>query len=76
MRITNLEVNTEAVRKMLFNNSWTINELAEKAGVSLITANRFVNGRVLPYPSTMKKLCKALGCTPAEITREKEDKPE
>lgn len=73
MRITNLEVNTEAVKKMLFNKCWTVAELAEKAGVSLITADRFVNGRVLPYPSTMKKLCKALSCTPAEITRERED---
>lgn len=73
MRITNLEVNTKAVKKMLFSKSWTINELAERAGVSLITANRFVNGRVLPYPSTMKKLCKALNCTPEEITKEKEN---
>ena len=42
-------------------------ELAEKAGVSLITVNRLENeeGESSPRPETVRRLAKALGVDPA-----------
>lgn len=73
MNLNNLEVNTEAVQKMLFNKCMNISELSKKSGVPIATTQRFVSGNVQPRMTTLKKICDCLGCEPEEITKEKEN---
>ena len=45
----------------------TQTELAEAAGISLVTLNRLENGKQKPSFKTIRKLAKALGVEPGEI---------
>ena len=46
----------------------SLRDLAAKAGVAYVTIHRIETGqRVRPYPSTLRKLAKALGVEPAEL---------
>lgn len=71
-RKSNLVVSKEKVRDLLLLKCWTVAELAEAAGVAYNTASNFVNNTGLPYPSTIKKICAALECNPADILEPKE----
>jgi len=42
-------------------------ELAEAAGISLITLNRLENGKQKPSFKTIRKLAEALGVKPGDI---------
>ena len=45
----------------------TQTELAEAAGISLVTLNRLENNKQKPSFKTIRKLAKALGVEPGEI---------
>lgn len=65
-----MKINVNAIKKILFEKCMTITELAEKSDISLVTAMRVVNGKVLPRATTLKKICKVLKCKPSDITSE------
>ena len=52
------------LRERLFS---TQTELAEAAGISLVTLNRLENNKQKPSFKTIRKLAKALGVEPGEI---------
>jgi transcriptional regulator with XRE-family HTH domain len=47
----------------------TQEDLAEKAGVHVQSIIKIENNHVQPYPSTIRKLARALGVQPRELTR-------
>lgn len=71
-----LEIKTDAVKKLLFDNCMSISDLSKKSGVPIATTQRFVSGNVSPRTTTLKKICDCLGCKPEEITTIKGDKGE
>ena len=64
---TDLAIDTEKLREILALKCLTLNDLANKAGVSYNTISNLVRNVGFPYPSTMKKICDALEIDPAEI---------
>lgn len=45
--------------------------LSKASGVSRVTISRIINGKAKnPYPTTVKALCDALQCLPADILEE------
>jgi transcriptional regulator with XRE-family HTH domain len=55
------------VRALRDQRGWTNETLAYKAGVSVKTVSRLVNGRHDPRDNTLRKVAKALRTTPAEL---------
>lgn len=47
----------------------SVRELAEAAGVSKTTVSNIENGHAKAYPSTIRKLAKALQVEPQELVR-------
>lgn len=70
---TEIEIKTEAVKKLLFDQCMSIADLSKKSGVPIATTQRFVSGNVKPRTTTLKKICDCLGCKPEEITTIKGD---
>jgi transcriptional regulator with XRE-family HTH domain len=46
---------------------WSQSELSRRSGVHPSSISQFENGRLLPYPSQIKKLAKALGVFPIDL---------
>jgi transcriptional regulator with XRE-family HTH domain len=63
-----VEVNVEALREFRRQRVLTITDLAEKAGVSKNTVSKAENGGSV-YPSTIRKLARALGVEPRELIK-------
>lgn len=58
------------LRELRRSRAMTQRELSECAGVSVTTVRLLEGGRRGCYPTTMRKLAKALGVAPAELTLE------
>jgi transcriptional regulator with XRE-family HTH domain len=61
-----VEVNVEALKELRRRRVWTVEELAVRAGVSKNTVSKAENGGSV-YPSSIRKLAKALEVEPAEL---------
>jgi transcriptional regulator with XRE-family HTH domain len=48
---------------------WSRAELARRAGMSPSTVGQIESGRLLAYPSQIKKLARALGLSPRQLRR-------
>jgi len=66
-------IDTESIKKILFNKCMSITDLAKKTDISLVSANRIVNGKAFPRATTLKKICVVLKCKPQDITKEVEE---
>jgi transcriptional regulator with XRE-family HTH domain len=64
-----MEVNVERLKALRSEHVLTLRELAEEAGVSKDTIWRLENGHSEAYPSTIRKLARALGVQPRELVR-------
>jgi transcriptional regulator with XRE-family HTH domain len=60
----------ERLRLQRLRRAFTQLELAQKAGVDQVTIVRLENGVTAPRPSTIRKLARALGMTPLQLTTE------
>ena len=59
-----------AVRK---KKGWNQTVLAYRTGISIGDISKIENGRMVPYPSQRKRLAKALGIQPDELTMQVTD---
>lgn len=64
---SDLAIDTEKLREILTFKCLTLNDLANKAGLSINTVSKIARKISFPNPSTMKKICDALEIDPAEI---------
>ncbi len=62
-----VEVDVERIKSLRRQRVLTIRELAEKAGVSKTTISNIENGQAEAYPSTIRKLARALGVEPRDL---------
>jgi transcriptional regulator with XRE-family HTH domain len=72
MYTADVDVNGRRVRELRQEHVLTLRELADKSGVSKDTINRIEHGHGA-YPSTIRKLAKALGVEPRELVRRSDD---
>lgn len=49
---------------------WSQSELARRSGLHSTTISQIERGRLLPYPSQIKKLAKALGVYPIDLQQQ------
>jgi transcriptional regulator with XRE-family HTH domain len=68
MYTTDVDVNGQRVRELRQDHVLTLRELADKSGVSKDTINRIEHGHGA-YPSTIRKLARALGVEPRELVK-------
>ena len=61
------------LRTLRERQALTQRELADLAGVSRTTIVTLEQGADSPYPSTVRKLARALGVTPAELMNDGDD---
>ena len=66
---SDMEVNVEKLKALRSEQVLTLRELAEEAGVSKDTIWRLENGHSGAYPSTIRKLAKALGVRPRDLVK-------
>lgn len=59
----NKEKFTRLMKQNYFNNA----TLAETMGVNASTISKLKTGKTEPHAETLKKLCEALNCTPADL---------
>ncbi len=64
-----VEVNVERLKTLRVEHVLTLRELAEVAGVSKDTIWRLENGHSEAHPSTIRKLARALGVQPKELSK-------
>jgi len=60
------------IRELRFRRGWTPKDLAGQIGVSVRTVQRWERGSHLPRLETMELLCRALGCSPADLLGDEE----
>ena len=65
-----MEVNVDKVKRLRKERVLTIRELADEAGVSKTTISNIENGQSEAYPSTIRKLARALEVTPSELVHQ------
>jgi len=65
-----MEVDMDKVKRLRKERVLTIRELADEAGVSKTTISNIENGQSEAYPSTIRKLARALDVTPSELVRQ------
>ncbi len=66
---SDMEVNVERLKALRSEHVMTLRELADEAGVSKDTIWRLENGHSGAYPSTIRKLAKALGVQPRDLVK-------
>ena len=66
---SDMEVDVEKLRALRTQRVLTLRELGEKAGVSKDTIWRLEHGHSGAYPSTIRKLARALGVEPSELVK-------
>ena len=60
--------------KMMADRKMSLNELAEKVGVSNVNLSKMKNGKISAIRfSTLEAICDALDCQPGDILEYKED---
>ncbi len=64
-----MEVDVEKLRALRSEHVLTLRELAIEAGVSKDTIWRLENGHSGAYPSTIRKLARALGVQPRDLVK-------
>ena len=64
-----VEVDVEQLKALRRKHVLTVRELADKAGVSKTTISNIENGQGEAYPSTIRKLARALEVEPGELVR-------
>ena len=65
-----MEVDVDKVKRLRKERVLTIRELADEAGVSKTTISNIENGQSEAYPSTIRKLARALDVRPSELVRQ------
>lgn len=68
-----VEVDMEKLKSLREERVLTLRELGEKAGVSKDTIWRLEHGRGGAYPSTIRKLARALEVEPQELIKRRGD---
>jgi transcriptional regulator with XRE-family HTH domain len=66
-----VQLRIEELRK---RNFLTLQELADRSGVTISTLSRIENGLQDPRPSTVRKIAAALGIEPQELLVEEAEK--
>jgi transcriptional regulator with XRE-family HTH domain len=56
------------LRRLRLRDGLSQRDLAERAGLTQSTVLRLENEQVAPRPSTVRKLARALGCRPRDLT--------
>jgi transcriptional regulator with XRE-family HTH domain len=56
------------LRRLRLRDGLTQTDLAERAGITASTVLRLENDQHPPLPSTVRKLARALGCRPRDLT--------
>ncbi len=64
-----MEVDADKVKRLRKERVLTIRELANEAGVSKTTISNIENGQSEAYPSTIRKLARALEVQPSDLVR-------
>ncbi len=64
-----MEVDVDKVKRLRKERVLTIRELANEAGVSKTTISNIENGQSEAYPSTIRKLARALEVQPSDLVR-------
>ena len=64
-----MEVNVERLKALRTEHVMTLRELADEAGVSKDTIWRLENGHSGAYPSTIRKLARALSVQPRDLVK-------
>ena len=64
-----VEVDVDRIKALRRKHVLTVRELADKAGVSKTTISNIENGQAEAYPSTIRKLARALEVEPSELVR-------
>ncbi len=62
-----MEVDVDKVKRLRKERVLTIRELANEAGVSKTTISNIENGQSEAYPSTIRKLARALEVQPSDL---------
>lgn len=62
-----MKCNKQAFERLMKSNFYNNETLAAAMGVNVATISKLRNGRTEPQAATLKKLCEALKCEPAEI---------
>lgn len=62
-----MRVNVETLKQLRLAQGLSIQQLAERAGVSHTVANAVETGRINPHPSTVTKLAEALGVSASTL---------
>ena len=65
-----MEVDVNKVKRLRKERVLTIRELANEAGVSKTTISNIENGQSEAYPSTIRKLARALEVQPSDLVRQ------
>jgi transcriptional regulator with XRE-family HTH domain len=65
-----MDIDVEKFKRFRKQRVITIRELAEAAGVSKTTISNLENGQPGAYPSTIRKLAKALDLEPHELVKQ------
>ncbi len=64
-----MEVDVDKVKRLRKERVLTIRELANEAGISKTTISNIENGQSEAYPSTIRKLARALEVQPSDLVR-------
>lgn len=63
-----MNINGEKLSYEMGKNLMNIEMLSQASGISRVTLSRIINGRAKnPRPDTVRALCEALHCEPADI---------
>ena len=65
-----VEVDVDKLKRLRKERVLTIRELADEAGVSKTTISNIENGQSEAYPSTIRKLARALEVQPSELVHQ------
>jgi transcriptional regulator with XRE-family HTH domain len=65
-----MEVDVDKLKRLRRERVLTIRELADEAGVSKTTISNIENGQREAYPSTIRKLARALEVPPSELVHQ------
>jgi transcriptional regulator with XRE-family HTH domain len=65
-----MEVNAmNTLRSMRQEKGWSQSELARRSRLNSVTVSAIESGRLVPYPSQLRKLAKALALSALEVGR-------
>ena len=62
-----MKCNKEKLARLMKENFYNNSTLAEAMGVNVMTVSKLRNGKTEPHAETLRKLCEALKCTPADL---------